>query len=107
VSREKVQSLIEDAFRREAEIDARRIRVEVSDHTAKLYGHLHALGPADRGRGIGGGGRRLRRDHVRASGGLACSTGALNLARLLPAFSRQKTPGAGEGPEPATAAAAS
>jgi hypothetical protein len=84
VSREKVQSVIEDAFRREAEIDARRIRVEVSDHTAKLYGHVHALGPADRGRGIGGDGRRLRRDHVRASGGLACSTGALNLARLLP-----------------------
>ncbi|MCW2931358.1 MAG: hypothetical protein JWM19_2320 [Actinomycetia bacterium] len=72
VSREKVQSVIEDAFRREAEIDARRIRVEVSDHTAKLHGHVHALheaatarGPADRGRGIGGGGRRLRRDHVR------------------------------------------
>ena len=42
-----------------------------------------------------------------ASGGLACITGALNLARLLPAFSRQKTPAAGEGPEPAPAAAAS
>jgi osmotically-inducible protein OsmY len=42
-SPEKVQSVIEDAFRREAEIDARHIRVEVSDHTAKLYGHVHSL----------------------------------------------------------------
>jgi hypothetical protein len=42
-----------------------------------------------------------------ASGGLACITGTLNLAQLLPAFSRQKAPAAGEGPEPASAAAAS
>ena len=43
VSSAKVQAEIEDAFRREAEIDARHIRVEVSDHTAKLYGHVHSL----------------------------------------------------------------
>ncbi len=43
VSAEKVQQVIEDAFRREAEVDARHIRVEVSDHTAKLYGHVHSL----------------------------------------------------------------
>jgi len=43
VSPERVQTVIEDAFRREAEIDARHIRVEVSDHTAKLYGHVHSL----------------------------------------------------------------
>ena len=43
VSREKVQAVIEDAFKREAEIDARHIKVEVSDHTAKLYGHVHSL----------------------------------------------------------------
>ena len=43
VSPERVQAVIEDAFRREAEIDARHIRVEVSDHTAKLYGHVHSL----------------------------------------------------------------
>ena len=43
VSPEKVQAVIEDAFKREAEIDARHIRVEVSDHTAKLYGHVHSL----------------------------------------------------------------
>ena len=30
-------------FRREAEVDARHVRVEVSDHTAKLYGHVHSL----------------------------------------------------------------
>ena len=43
VSPERVQTVIEDAFRREAEIDARHIRVEVSDHLAKLYGHVHSL----------------------------------------------------------------
>ncbi|MGD0556019.1 MAG: BON domain-containing protein [Streptosporangiaceae bacterium] len=43
VSREKVQAVIEDAFKREAEIDARHIKVEVSDHTAQLYGHVHSL----------------------------------------------------------------
>jgi osmotically-inducible protein OsmY len=43
VSPGKVQAAIEDAFKREAEIDARHIRVEVSDHTAKLYGHVHSL----------------------------------------------------------------
>ena len=42
-SPEKVQSVIEDAFKREAEVDARHIKVEVSDHTAKLYGHVHSL----------------------------------------------------------------
>jgi len=43
VSPGKVQAAIEDAFKREAEIDARHIRVEVSDHTAKLYGQVHSL----------------------------------------------------------------
>ena len=43
VSPDKVQAMIEDAFKRQAEIDARHIRVEVSDHTAKLYGHAHSL----------------------------------------------------------------
>jgi osmotically-inducible protein OsmY len=42
-SPEQVQQVIEDAFKREAEIDARHISVEVSDHTAKLYGHVHSL----------------------------------------------------------------
>jgi osmotically-inducible protein OsmY len=42
-SQEKVQAMIEEAFRREAEIDARHIKVEVSDHTAKLYGHVHSM----------------------------------------------------------------
>jgi osmotically-inducible protein OsmY len=40
---EKVQAVIEDAFKREAEIDARHIKVEVSDHTANLYGHVHSI----------------------------------------------------------------
>ena len=43
---ERVEA-IEDAFKREAEIDARHIRVEVSDHTAKHYGHVHSLKEAN------------------------------------------------------------
>jgi osmotically-inducible protein OsmY len=50
VSRERVQAVIEDAFKREAEIDARHIRVEVTDHTAKLYGHVHSLHEASAAR---------------------------------------------------------
>lgn len=50
VSPEKVQAVIEDAFRREAEIDARHISVDVSDHTAKLYGHVHSIHEASAAR---------------------------------------------------------
>ncbi len=46
VSPEKVQQVIDDALRREAELDARHVRVEVSDHTAKLYGHVHSINQA-------------------------------------------------------------
>ena len=42
-SPQKVQEVIEDAFKREAEVDARHISVAVSDHTAKLYGHVHSV----------------------------------------------------------------
>jgi osmotically-inducible protein OsmY len=41
--REEVQKIIEDAFKREAEVDTRHVRVEVTDHTAGLYGHVHSL----------------------------------------------------------------
>jgi osmotically-inducible protein OsmY len=44
---ERVEAEIEEAFKREAEIDARHVRVEVSDHTAKLYGHVHSLKEAN------------------------------------------------------------
>jgi osmotically-inducible protein OsmY len=40
---ERVEEAIEDTFKRETEVDARHIRVVVSDHTAKLYGHVHSL----------------------------------------------------------------
>ena len=40
---EAVKEKIEESFKREAEIDARHIRVEVTDHTAQLYGHVHSL----------------------------------------------------------------
>jgi osmotically-inducible protein OsmY len=38
-----VKAEIEEAFRREAEVDAQHIRVEISDHTATLCGHVHSL----------------------------------------------------------------
>lgn len=38
-----VRAAIEDALRRQAEVDARQIRVEVSGRTAKLYGHVHSM----------------------------------------------------------------
>jgi osmotically-inducible protein OsmY len=40
---QQVQDVIEEAFERQALIDARHIRVEVSDHTAKLYGNVHSM----------------------------------------------------------------
>lgn len=46
----RVGEAIEDAFKREAEVDARHVRVEVSDHTAKLYGHVHSLKEASAAR---------------------------------------------------------
>jgi len=42
-SREEVQAAIEDAFNRQAQIDARRIKVEVSGQTAELYGRVHSM----------------------------------------------------------------
>ena len=47
VSAERVGAAIEEAFRREADIDARHIKVDVVDHTAKLYGHVHSLNEAE------------------------------------------------------------
>jgi osmotically-inducible protein OsmY len=42
-SQDRVQAEIEEAFKREAEVDARHIEVEISDHTATLCGHVHSL----------------------------------------------------------------
>jgi osmotically-inducible protein OsmY len=50
VSPGQVQAKIEEAIKREAEIDARHISVAVSDHTASLYGHVHSLNEADAAR---------------------------------------------------------
>lgn len=47
VSPVEVEAQIEDAFQREADVDARQVRVEVTDHTARLYGHVHSLREAD------------------------------------------------------------
>jgi osmotically-inducible protein OsmY len=49
-SPDRVEEAIEDTFKREAEVDARHIRVEVSDHTAKLYGQVHSLKEASAAR---------------------------------------------------------
>jgi osmotically-inducible protein OsmY len=38
-----VQAEIEAAFRRGAEVDAQQVRVEISDHTATLYGQVQSL----------------------------------------------------------------
>jgi osmotically-inducible protein OsmY len=43
VSPAEIEAKIEEAFKREAEVDARHVRIAVSDHTAKLYGHVHSL----------------------------------------------------------------
>ena len=42
-SPEAVEAAIEQAFRRETEVNARHVKVEVTDHTAKLYGHGHSM----------------------------------------------------------------
>jgi osmotically-inducible protein OsmY len=47
VSPGQIQAKIEEAFKREAEIDARHIWVQVSDHTAQIYGHVHSLTEAN------------------------------------------------------------
>jgi osmotically-inducible protein OsmY len=49
-SPEQVREVIEDTFEREAEIDARRIGIEVSDHTARLYGQVHSVREASAAR---------------------------------------------------------
>jgi osmotically-inducible protein OsmY len=45
-SPDQVKTEIINALRRNAELDARRIRVEVSDHTARLYGYVRSLAEA-------------------------------------------------------------
>jgi osmotically-inducible protein OsmY len=47
VSPVQVEAQIHDAFQREADVDSRQVRVEVTDHTARLYGHVHSLREAD------------------------------------------------------------
>jgi osmotically-inducible protein OsmY len=42
--------VIEETFKREAEIDARHISIQVSDHAAKLYGHVHSIQEASAAR---------------------------------------------------------
>jgi osmotically-inducible protein OsmY len=49
-SPERIQEAIEDTFRREAEVDARHVSVDITDHTARLYGHVHSLKEASAAR---------------------------------------------------------
>src|SRR5258707_5736185 len=43
----QVETLIEEMFNRQAEADAVHNRVEVTDHTARLYGQVHSLQEAN------------------------------------------------------------
>jgi osmotically-inducible protein OsmY len=43
----RVQTQIQEAFKREAGVDARHVRVEIADHTARLYGHVHSVNEAN------------------------------------------------------------
>jgi osmotically-inducible protein OsmY len=45
-----VRAAIEDALIRQAEVDVRYIQVDVFDHTAKLYGHVHSVREANAAR---------------------------------------------------------
>jgi osmotically-inducible protein OsmY len=49
-SPERIQEAIEDTFRREAEVDARHVSVDITDHTARLYGHVHSVKEASAAR---------------------------------------------------------
>ena len=49
---EAVKEQIEETFKREAEVDARHIRVDITDHTARLYGHVHSLHEAEVARSV-------------------------------------------------------
>lgn len=42
-SPDRVETIIEQAFERQAEVDARHIRIRVSDHTVELHGYVHSL----------------------------------------------------------------
>ena len=39
----RIEETISESLRRNAALDARSVRVEVSDHTALLYGHVHSI----------------------------------------------------------------
>jgi osmotically-inducible protein OsmY len=43
VTPDRVEEQIEEAFKREAEIDARHVRAEAADHTVRLYGQVHSM----------------------------------------------------------------
>ena len=47
VAPDRVAAQIEEAFEREAGVDARHVRVEVADHTVRLYGHVHSVNEAN------------------------------------------------------------
>jgi osmotically-inducible protein OsmY len=51
-SPERIREAIEDTFRREAEVDARHVSVDITDHTARLYGHVHSVKEASAARAV-------------------------------------------------------
>jgi osmotically-inducible protein OsmY len=50
VSAANIEDRIEEAFKRQAQVDARQVRAEVSDRTVRLYGHVHTLSEASAAR---------------------------------------------------------
>ena len=60
-SPQSVELVIEETLKRAAEIDARHIRVEVSDHTARLYGHVHSITEANAARAAAAAARGISR----------------------------------------------
>jgi osmotically-inducible protein OsmY len=51
-SPERIREAIEDTFRREAEVDARHVSVDIADHTARLYGHVHSVKEASAAKAV-------------------------------------------------------
>jgi osmotically-inducible protein OsmY len=50
VSAANIEDRIEEAFKRQAQVDARQVRAEVSDRMVRLYGHVHTLSEASAAR---------------------------------------------------------
>ena len=104
-SPDKIQDEIDEAFRREAEVDARHISVDVTDHTARPNGHAHSLSEASR---RGGSCRARSRRGGKPPGGLAVARERLPAVIRIPCLAAaggpdRDLPGAGARGQPTNA----